>query len=248
LSSTGLLLIYALGGYEVVPVPGGEARNPHRDVPFALILTIGFVAALVTLVQIVCVGTFPDLAASKTPLADSAAHFLGPAGAAMITLAAVISTTGNNMGGALSGSRTLFALAEQGDLPRFLAHVHATFRTPVHAILVTSAVALILALSGTFQALATVSAISRLVLYLGTCASTLRLRARRFQGTVNPATFVVPFGPLIPSAAIIIALTILAGATTVQLRNGALALLAGAILYVTAVRARGTNPPEPRTL
>jgi amino acid permease len=108
-------------------------------------------------------------------------------------------------------------------------------------------VALILALSGTFQALATVSAISRLVLYLGTCASTLRLRARRFQGTVNPATFVVPFGPLIPSAAIVIALTILAGATTVQLRNGALALLAGAILYVTAVRTRGTNPLE-RTL
>ena len=246
LSSTGLLLIYALGGYEVVPVPGGEARNPHRDVPFALILTIGFVAALVTLVQIVCVGTFPDLAASKTPLADSAAHFLGPGGAAMITLAAVISTTGNNMGGALSGSRTLFALAEQGDLPRFLAHVHATFRTPVHAILVTSAVALILALSGTFQALATVSAISRLVLYLGTCASTLRLRARRFQGTVNPATFVVPFGPFIPSAAIVIALTILAGATTLQLRNGALALLAGAILYVTAVRTRRTNPVEPR--
>ena len=120
LSSSGLLLIYAFGGYEVVPVPGGESRNPRRDIPFALIMTIVIVAVLMTLAQIVSVGTFPQLAESKTPLADSAAVFLGAAGAAMITLGAVISATGNNMGGAISGSRNLFALAEQGDLPASL--------------------------------------------------------------------------------------------------------------------------------
>ncbi len=134
-----------------------------------------------TLIQIVAVGTLPGLPASRTPLADAAAAFLGPAGAAMITVGAVISATGNNMGGAISGSRNLYALAEQGDLPRVFARVHASYRTPVIAILVTSAVALVLALSGTFQTMATASAVSRLVLYVGTCASTLRLRSRDFQ-------------------------------------------------------------------
>ena len=234
-------MIYAIGGYEVVPVPGGESRNPRRDVPFALVMTITIVAVLMTLVQIVSVGTFADLATSKTPLADAAASFLGAGGALMITVGAVISTTGNNMGGALSGSRTLFALAEQGDLPPVFAHVHGTFRTPVNAILVTSAVALTFALTGTFQTMATASAISRLVLYVGTCASVLRLRSRRFQGKVNPAVFVVPFGPVVPLAAIAIALTILGGASSVQLRNGALALLAGAILYAIAVYTRRTK-------
>jgi len=240
LSSSGLLLIYAFGGYEVVPVPGGESHNPRRDVPFALTLTLVIVAVVMTLAQVVAIGTFPGVAASKTPLADAATVFLGPAGAAMITLAAVISATGNNMGGAISGSRNLFALAEQGDLPRAFAHVHATYRTPVNAILVTSAAALVLALSGTFQTMATASAISRLVLYLGTCASALRLRGRRFQGVVRPAVFVVPLGPLIPTAAIIIAFAILAGASSVQLRNGGLALLVGALLYGVGAVARRT--------
>ena len=69
----------------------------------------------------------------------------------MITLGAVFSTSGNNMGQALSGSRNLFALAEQGDLPPFFGRVHPTFRTPVNAILVTAGVALALALSGSFR-------------------------------------------------------------------------------------------------
>lgn len=240
-SASGLLLIYAFGGYEVVPVPGGESRNPRHDVPFALIMTIIAIVMIFTLAQIVAVGTLPELADSKTPLADAAARFLGAPGAALITLGAVISTTGNNMGGAISGSRNLFALAEQGDLPGFLARVHRRYRTPANAILVTSAVALVLAVSGTFQTMATASAISRLVLYLGTCASTLRLRHRRFEGSVKPATFVVPLGPVIPLAAIVIALAVLGGATAVQLRNGVLALIAGAVLYGLAVRSPGSR-------
>jgi len=247
LSATGLLLIYAFGGYEVVPVPGGESRNPRRDVPFALIMTIIVVALLMTLIQIVAIGTLPGLPASRTPLADAAAAFLGPAGAAMITVGAVISATGNNMGGAISGSRNLYALAEQGDLPRVFARVHASYRTPVIAILVTSAVSLVLALSGTFQTMATASAVSRLVLYVGTCASTLRLRSHDFQRTINPPGFVIPFGPLVPLAALVIALTVLAGASAVQLRNGGLALLAGAILYAVAARSRRTGNEPRRT-
>jgi amino acid transporter len=234
-STSGLLLIFAFGGYEIVPVPGGEARNPRRDVPFALIMTIVIVTAVMTLVQVVAVGTLAGLAASKTPLADAAALFLGAGGAAMITLGAVFSTTGNNMGGALSGSRNLFALAEQGDLPAFFGRVHPTFRTPVNAVLVTAGVSLALALSGTFQSMAAASAISRLVVYVATCASMLRLRSSRFANVVRAPVFVVPFGPVVPIGAIVIAMTILAGATPVQLRNGAAALVVGAILYAIAV-------------
>ena len=55
--------------------------------------------------------------------------------------------TGNNVGQALSGSRNLFALAEQGDLPA-LARIHPVYRTPWVAIVFTSAVSLALALTG----------------------------------------------------------------------------------------------------
>ena len=37
ISTAALLLIFAYGGYEVIPVPAGEARDPKRAVPFAMI-------------------------------------------------------------------------------------------------------------------------------------------------------------------------------------------------------------------
>ena len=242
LSATALPLIFAFGGYEVVPVVAGETRDPRRTVPFALIMTIVIVTIVMTMAQVVALGTLPGLAESKTPLADAAAVFLGTAGAAMLTLGAVFSTSGNNMGQALSGSRNLFALAEQGDLPPFFGRVHPTYRTPINAILVTAAVALVLALSGTFQALAATSAISRLVVYVATCASTLRLR--RVRG-VNPPIFTVPFGPVIPVAAILFALAILAGASRLQLMSGTGALAAGAVLFLIAVKGRRTSTTGP---
>src|SRR5262245_16052637 len=58
LSATALLLIFAFGGYEVVPVPAGEARDPRRAVPFALIMTIVIVTIVMTLTQIVAMATF----------------------------------------------------------------------------------------------------------------------------------------------------------------------------------------------
>ena len=236
-SAAALVLIFAFGGYEVVPVPAGEARDPRHGVPFALIMTIAIVTIVMTLVQVVALGTLPGLAASETPLADAAARFLGGAGAAMITIGAVVSTTGNNMGQALSGSRNLYALAEQGDLPRFFGRVHPRFRTPVNAVGVTAGVALALAVTGSFEKLALVSAVSRLVVYVFTCAATLKLRQPRFAGVVPPATFVVPFGPVIPAAATVLALTILAGARREQVAAGAAAIAVGAVLYLIASRS-----------
>ena len=239
LSATALLLIFAFGGYEVIPVPAGEARDPRRAVPFALIMTIVIVTIVMTLVQVVALGTLDTLASSRTPMADAAMLFMGAGGAALITLGAVFSTTGNNVGQALAGSRHMYALAEQGDLPAFFGWVHPKFRTPAAAILITSAVALVLALSGRYAELALASAISRLLVYVTSCAATLRLRSPAFAGHVSPATFTVPFGPVIPSTAIVLALAMLAGARREQLLAGLLALAVGAVLYAAAVKSRG---------
>ena len=98
-------------------------------------------------------------------------------------------------------------------------------------------VALVLALSGSFVALAAVSAIARLVMYLAVCLSTLVLRKRDREiaaqvgahfndplQVVKPPTFTVPLGPVIPVLASIVALGILAGATQAHLIAGGAAL------------------------
>jgi amino acid transporter len=229
-----LLLIFVFGGYDVVPVPAGEAIDPRRHVPFALITTILSVTAVMTLAQIVALGVLPNLAAHTTPIADAAAVMLGSGGALLVGVGSVISMTGNNAGQVLAGSRMLFALAEHGELPGFFGRIHARFRTPANAILFTSAVALGLALTGSFAKLAVVSALARLVTYTGACASTLRLRSPRFSaGVINvkPAAFVAPWGPAVPIIALAVSLAVIAGATQPQLLGGLAALAAGALLF-----------------
>ena len=234
--TAALLLIFAYGGYEVTGVPAGEAANPRRDVPFAFVTTILTVAIVLTLTSVVATGLLPDLGATRTPLADGAALVLGAAGAVIVTVGAAISMTGNNMGQILTGSRTIFALAENRDLPRWFARVHPRHHTPSNAILFTGAVALTLALTGSFVQLAAVSAVARLVMYLAVCTATLVLRRRTPDGVMGPAQFTAPLGPIVPVLASIVALGILAGATTQQLAAGAAALVAGAGLFVMARR------------
>ena len=123
ISSAALLLIFVYGGFDVVPVPAGEAVDPRRHVPFALVATILGVTAIMTLAQIVSQGVLPDLARHATPIADAAAVFMGSGGALLIAMGSVVSMTGNNAGQVLTGSRMLFALAEHGELPRFFGHV-----------------------------------------------------------------------------------------------------------------------------
>ena len=233
-SKSALLLIFGYGGYEVVPIPAGESRNPHVDVPFALIMTLVIVTTMFALIQLGCLVALPGLAASKTPLIDAAGRVAGVAGAAVVTLGAVISTVGNNMGQALSGSRALFALAEQGDVPRPFARITRAYHTPAVAIVFTAAVSLVLAATGSFAIMATASAVSRLFVCVATCAAALRLHEPAFAGRVSPPRVRLPLGPAIPVAAIVTASAILFGATKAQLTGGALALAAGAVLFMIA--------------
>ncbi len=230
-STAALMLIFVYGGYDVVPVPAGEAIDPRRHVPFALIMTIVIVTAVMTLAQIVAQGVLPDLAAHKTPIADAAAVMLGAGGALLVGFGSVVSMTGNNAGQVLSGSRMLFALAEHGELPALFGRIHPRFRTPANAIVFTAAVALTLALSGSWEKIAIVSALARLVTYTGACAATLQLRRPAFQDVVKPATFVAPLGPLVPLLAIIVSLAVIAGASRPQLVGGSAALVVGAVLF-----------------
>jgi amino acid transporter len=241
-TTAALLMIFVYGGYDVVPVPAGEALDPRRHVPFALVATILTVMSVMTLAQLVAQSVLPDLAVHSTPMADAAAVFLGAGGALLIGVGSVVSMTGNNAGQILNGSRMLFALAEHHQLPSIFGRIHPRFRTPAHAIVFTSIVALALALTGSFVKLAVVSALARLVTYTGVSAATLRLRSPRFAGVVAPATFVIPLGPVVPGIAIAISAAIAAGATREQLLGGLAALAAGAVLFVIA---KGSGRPQP---
>jgi len=228
-----LLLMFAFGGCELITLPAGEALSPRRDVPFALLMTIAIVCLVFVAVQVVAVGTLPGLAESRTPLADAAHGFMGPLGGVLMALGGLIAIAGANSGTMLAGPRITYAMADRGQLPTWFAHVHPRFHTPDVSILLYAAVALGLAVSGSFEQMAKVSALARLLFYVATCASVPLLRRRRIG---EEGGFRLPAGPLIPLVAVAASLSIIAGADRVSLGAGAVALIVGAGLYGLARR------------
>jgi amino acid transporter len=234
-SQAVLLLIFAFTGFEMAAIPAGEVDDPRANLPRALLLALGVITVFYILIQVVCVGTLPGLATSTRPLADASGRFLGRAGASVILVGAVISITGNLNVLILAGSRLPYAMATRGELPRALAAVHPRYRTPHAAILLTSAVMLALALSGTFITALTISAISRLLSYAATCAA---LPVLRKKPGAPAAAFTAPQGPAVALAALVLSAWLLSHSTAAEAQNTAIASAVGLAVYLAYRFAR----------
>lgn len=246
LGAAALLLLFAYAGFENTAAPAGEYRNPRRDVPFALLVEITTVTLIYLGVQWVALGTLPHLGASETPLADAAGRFLGPWAGWLLTVGAMLSILGTNSNTILAGPRYLFALGRGGfgppALARRLASVHPRHRTPSVAILLQTAIALPLALSGTFVGLAELSIVARLATYLGTAAAVPVLRRKL---AAPPGAFRVPGGVAIPVAACALSVGLAASATAENLVAAAVALGIGGVLALWGgLGGAGRSPRE----
>jgi amino acid transporter len=228
-SQSVLLLIYAFTGFEMAAIPVGEVRDPQRYLPRALIIAIAVVAFVYILIQVVCVGTLPELGQSQKPLADAATHFLGTTGGTIISAGAIISITGNLNILVLSGSRIPFAMAERRELPSLIAKVHPRFFTPHVSILITAALMLILTLKSSFVAALTISAIARLVTYGATCAA-LPLLRRKAQSP--SAVFRLHGGTAIAILSLMLIFWLLANSTWREALSAAIAGAVGLVLFL----------------
>lgn len=233
-----LLLIYAFVGFESVVVPAGEAKNPARDMPRALILGLLLVTLLYIGIQLVSVATVADIANSASPLLDVAAALFGPAGAVLLMLGVLASVAANLLGAIFSTPRASFALAEDGSLPRWFAAVQPRFLTPANSIVFFGALALLLSLYGSFLWLAAATVVSRLLLYGLTCAAVLVLRPK----LADSDSFVLPFGYSIPLLGFAACIWLALQVSWSSILATTLSVLLGTLLYFLARRqARRTN-------
>jgi amino acid transporter len=225
-----LILIYAFVGFEAAVIPAGETKEPRRNVPFALLAALAFCTFLFIVIQIVAIGTLPEIAQSKTPLADAAGKFMGSFGAGFIAVGALISVLGNLNGGFLSASRIPFAMAEQGELPQALAKTHKKFKTPYVSLLLTAALIFVFTLQTSFYSALTIATITRLLVYAVTCASLPVFRWRSKQAP--EAKIIVPAGIIAAVLSLILIVWLL---TRVDYKKEGFAILiaaaVGIILY-----------------
>jgi amino acid transporter len=203
MGGTILVLLYAFVGFEGSVVNAGEGKNPRRDLPRALVSTTVVIAVFYFLIQWVSSATLPELAESRTALADVASVLFGAVGAAVLTLGAVFSIGGNLMAGILSAPRMTWALALDGSMPRWFGAVHERHRTPHHSIWFYGILSIALGLTGTFVWLAVMSTLVRLLAYMVSIAALPRLERQ----TEDPElAFTLPGGMLIPGVAMVLCL------------------------------------------
>ena len=235
-SQAALLLVFTYMGFEGAAIPTGEMRDPARHLPFALLSGMALVTIVYVSIQIVCIGTLPDLARSDRPLADAGLRFLGEPGASLIAVGALVSIGGTLNALMFATPRLLFAMGENHQLPPIFSATHPGYRTPMPAILVTAAITLGLALFSTFISALTISAIVRLLAYLSTCAA---LPVLRRNAKLVPAPFVAPAGLLGSILAVVLIVWLLSNSPWSEMRVAGIAFGLGLVIYV--VCARGSS-------
>jgi amino acid transporter len=189
------LAYFAFQGFEYIPVPAGEARNPAKAVPIALIACLLISSVLYMSIQAVAVGVLPNLSTSERPLAEAAALVMGPAGAVLMVVGSVLSTTGYNSSVALVTPRYLVGISEDGHVPKWFSKTHPKFGTPYRAITITTGLTLSFALLLDFNKLVDISNVVVCAQYLSTCAAVMILRKK---GPAPAGAFRLPGGWIIP--------------------------------------------------
>lgn len=241
---TGLLAaafagLFATTGFEYIPVPAGEAKNPRRTVPLAMVISVLGTTVIYVLVQIVAAGVYPNLGSSETALADAAGQFGGPRGRMLMGLAALVSSFGFCTSSALVGPRYLEAFSEDGFLPAIFGQRSARFGTPVVAVTVLSMLVFGLLVSGlNFDRLAAVSNIAVVVQYMATCIAILVLRRK---SPAPSGAFVIPFGPLVPLLALAGCLVFLRGVGPADLMVASCLIGVGLVLGWLSRHASSTK-------
>jgi len=238
IGETLLVLMYAFVGFESTGVPAGEARNPRRDIPRALVQSVLLVAIIYVLIQWVAVSVAPDIGQSKTPLIEVSEILMGAAGAILIGIGAVFSIIGNVSSMMVSGPRMVYAMGRSKVLPDWFGAVHAGFGTPANAIAFAGGLSIVLALSGGFIWLAAMSTVVRLIVYAACILSLPKLHSALKPGQVP---FELPGGYLIPLLGLFISLGLITQASANSWLVTGLFMACGTVLYWLARRTRASG-------
>jgi APA family basic amino acid/polyamine antiporter len=173
-------VMFSYGGWQTGNFVAAEIRNPRKNLSRGLLLGVAGVVVLYVAANFVYVGVLgpAGLAASHTPGFEVMQRVAGAKGAAFIAIGITISALGFLSQTVLTYPRVLFAMAEDGLMPRGMARLHPRYRVPVIAIALLGAITIAAILLGNYEQLLNyVEAMD--CLFFGATAACLFLFRRR---------------------------------------------------------------------
>ena len=181
------LTFIAFQGFEVIAQSSEEIKNPRKNIPRAVFLSLLIVVPIYILVAITAIGTVPSegmkpwdyLALQKeTALVNVARNFF-VGGGVLILIGGVISTISALNANIFSSSRVAFAMGRDRNFPSFFSKVHPKNFTPHWSILVSLIIIVLMAVSLPIEDVACAADIMFLLLFLQVNIAMIRLRKKR---------------------------------------------------------------------
>ena len=200
--------LWAYDGWNNMTMVSGEVREPHRNIPRALIFGVLAVMLIYLITNVAYFYALPAaaVASSNRVASEAAAQFLGDSGRDAVAAAAMISIFAALNGSLLSGARVPYAMARDKFFFAALGRVHDRYLTPHVALLAQSTWAALLVLSGRYEQLFTLVIFAAWIFYGMTAASVFVLRSKRpdmerpyrtLGYPIVPALFVFMAGSLV---------------------------------------------------
>jgi APA family basic amino acid/polyamine antiporter len=169
------ILFFAYTGYARIATLCEEVKEPEKIIPRAILTSLVITAVVYVVITTVAIGLvgvkqFADsdspMATAATPLGNAVLEALIGFGAGVATLSVLLSDL-------LSSSRTVFAMARNGDFPEFLSHMKNA--NPENSVIATAAIVLALVLTGSLVQIAVLTSLTILFYYAVTNVSALKL-------------------------------------------------------------------------
>lgn len=230
------LVFFSYLGFENIANLAEETKQPERDLPRAILLSVAIATVIYVLVALATIALLSptELARSDAPLAD-AVRARSETIARVLGGIALFATANTAMASIVSGSRVLFAMAEAKQLPRPLAAVASKHKTPWVATLVMVGAAAALLTLGKVDVVASVSSFASLLAFASVNVAVLVLR-RREPDAKRPFR--------VPSRAIPVIAAIATVVLVTQLELVAIAVGSG-LLVLAALGYRALNRSAP---
>lgn len=179
--TTGFVFVSYAGLLKIASV-AEEIKNPARNIPLGMILSLLVVGLLYTLMVFVTTGVLePDkLSHSLTPVSDGAAVFMGSAGKVALAIGAILAFLSTANAGIMTAARSLVPLAGDGLLPSLFGRINERFGTPHNSLLIT-AFFIIIALLVKLEVLVEAASVVLILTNILSCTSVIILRESRIQ-------------------------------------------------------------------
>lgn len=233
-------------GFVQIATVGGEIINPQRNLPRALVGSVVLVTTLYVLAIFVSnsmLSTARLGELGETAIVEVARNLIGDVGAMVILFAGILATLSSANASILSSSRTIYALSNDGLMPKWIAAVHQRFGTPYRALFLVGLPIAGIMFVGNLEILAETASLLYLIIYGLICACVIKLRKQ------SPVWYVpgfkTPGYPLLPLVGMLAGFGLIFFMKIMSLLLGGTVLFISALFYVIYGRGKTLSEPSP---